>query len=161
MPHKLSRFVDHLIDRQVRVCVHPLLFPLRACACNRALVSVAAGVARERKNTFMCVVVYESSSGHLTQTGESPGCWLSRREKGERERGGEKPRKDATAPRRVHRRSHDYGASLHRTIASRAEISSGEPVLVEKEVEGRGGGSYTVTAVWITVSHRHSSFHPE
>lgn len=77
--------------------------------------------------------------------------------------GGEKPRKDATAPR-AHRRSYDYdyGGSLHRTITSRAQSSSGEPLLAEeKEVEGRGGGSYTETAVWITVSHRHSSFHPE
>lgn len=49
MLNKLSRFVDQLIDRQVRVCVHPLLFTLRACASNRALVSVAAEVARERK----------------------------------------------------------------------------------------------------------------
>lgn len=65
---------------------HPLLFPPRARAFDRALVSVAAGVVRERKNTFMCVVVCESSSGHFNQTGESPGCWLGRREKGKREK---------------------------------------------------------------------------
>lgn len=75
--------------------------------------------------------------------------------------GGEKLRKDATAPR-AHRRSYDYGGSLHRTITSKAQDSSGEPLLAEEEeVEGSGGGSYSETAVWITVSHRHSSFHPE
>lgn len=75
--------------------------------------------------------------------------------------GGEKLRRNATAPR-AHRRSYDNGGSLHRTITSRARDTAGEPLLAEEEeVEGRGGGSYSETTVRITESHRHSSFHPE
>lgn len=75
--------------------------------------------------------------------------------------GGEKLRRDATAPR-AHRRSYDYGGSLHRTITSRAQDTPGEPLLAEEEeVEGRGGGSYSETTIRITGSQRHSSFHPE
>lgn len=53
--------------------MHPRLVPLQARAFDRALVSVAAGVVRHtqraKKKTFMCVVVCESSSGHITKPG--------------------------------------------------------------------------------------------
>lgn len=75
--------------------------------------------------------------------------------------GGEKPRKDATAPR-AHRESYDHGVPVHWTITPRALDISGEPPLAEAEkVEGRGGGVYSETGVWITGSHRHNSSHPE
>lgn len=38
--------------------MHPLLFPLRACAFDRALVSVAAGVVREREKKPSCASSY-------------------------------------------------------------------------------------------------------
>lgn len=143
----------------MRASAQPLLFALWAYAADRALVSVAARA--RKKNTFMCVAVCESSSGRLTQTGKRPGCWLGRREKGELEKA---ERSRGRTPRH---RGHTGEAttnsgSLHRTITSKAQDSSGEPPLAEEEeVDGRGGGSYSKTAVWITVSHRHSSFHPE
>lgn len=150
--------------------LHALLFPLWACAFDRALVSVAAGVVRRRggKKSFMCVVLCESSSGHLTKPEEGAGGreresrMLARppRERRTRE-GGEKLRRDATAPR-AHRRSYGYGGSLHRTITSRAQDTPGGlPLAEEEEVDGRGGGSYSETTVRITESHRHGSFHPE
>ncbi|KAF7666626.1 hypothetical protein LDENG_00097000 [Lucifuga dentata] len=71
--------------------------------------------------------------------------------------GGEKPRRDATAPR-VHRRS---GGSLHRTITSRAQDTSGEPLAEEEEVEGRGRSIYSKTTVRTKESHRHGSFYTE
>lgn len=75
--------------------------------------------------------------------------------------GGEKPRKDATAPR-AHRGSYDHGGSIHWTITSRAVDISGEPPLAEGEtVEGRGGGVDSEPGVWITGSLRHSSSQPE
>lgn len=72
-----------LIKGLINACTHAFhcgLVPLTA------LVSVAAALAKGRQKTSVRAVVCESSSGHLTQTGESPGCWLGRREKGEREK---------------------------------------------------------------------------
>lgn len=38
------------------------------------------------RKTSVRVAVCESSSGHLTQTGESPGCWLAERKANGRRR---------------------------------------------------------------------------
>ncbi|CAK6952586.1 hypothetical protein LDENG_00097000 [Scomber scombrus] len=76
--------------------------------------------------------------------------------------GGEKLRRDATAPQ-AHRRGYGYSGSLHRTIhvKSTGHSRGSPPIAVEEEVEGRGGGSYSQTTVRITESRRHSSFLPE
>lgn len=112
------------------------------CLWPRASFCGGRGGEKEReeggKNTFLVVVVCESSSGHLTKTGKRPGCWLGRWEKGEREKAESKLRKDATAPR-AHRRTYDRAGSLHRTITSEARDTSWEPPPSEEEGGGRKG----------------------
>lgn len=77
--------------------------------------------------------------------------------------GGEKLKRDATAPQ-AHRRSHGHSGSSHRTIASGAQDipeGGGQPAIRRRGGEGRGETVTLKTTVRITESHRHSSFHPE
>lgn len=84
---KLSK-LSWSIDRMTSACVSATAAVSTAglCIWPRASFCGGRGGEGEKKNTFLFVVVCESSSGHLTQTGKRPGCWLGRREKGEQEK---------------------------------------------------------------------------
>lgn len=79
--------LSHSIKQVIKTVdlVDPALRCVRECTlCNlhcgtgrglqRALVSMAAEEVRQREKNTLCAVQCESSSAHLTQMGERPGC---------------------------------------------------------------------------------------
>lgn len=58
----------------VRECARSNLHCGTGQKIQRALVSMAAEEVRQREKNTLCAVVRESSSVHLTQMGERPGC---------------------------------------------------------------------------------------
>lgn len=110
---------------------------------STALVSVAAGVVKterwekkEKQNPSSASSYVKVVPGTELR-GESPGCWLGCREKGEREKAEKQSRGTARHCRHTGRRSLHRGQQLSGALGS-PELAGKDALCVQEVVDGAG-----------------------